>query len=191
MSGEGPLEEQYFVWLYGHVGAVNNRNPHRSYWKLTKALFITEFIYFVPNDDNRAEAGRLLREEFLDTHHGSWRMADVDNLLTPACSLLEMLIAFAKRADFHAFEGTMEGGAGGWFWKFMENVGLNQYTDAYLKGNRLEEVERILERINRRTYKPNGQGGLFPLRHPRDDQRRVELWYQLSAYLLENRYVVP
>ena len=191
MSVEGPLEEQYFVWLYGMIGVVRNRNPHRSYWNLAKLLYTTEFIYFVPNDDNRAEAGRLLREEFLDQNHYSWRQTEIDNLLDPECSLLEMLIAFARRADFHSFHGTMEGGAGGWFWKFMENVGLNQYTDAELKHGRLEEVERILERINKRTYKANGQGGLFPLKRPKEDQRHVELWYQLSAYLLENRYVVP
>ena len=36
-----------------------------------------------------------------------------------------------------------------------------------------------------RTYDSNGYGGLFPLRNPREDQRKVELWYQLNAYLLE------
>ena len=32
----------------------------------------------------------------------------------------------------------------------------------------------------------NGTGGLFPLKRPRVNQRRVEVWYQMSEYLMEN-----
>jgi hypothetical protein len=28
-------------------------------------------------------------------------------------------------------------------------------------------------------------GGFFPLTHPNDDQRKVEIWYQMNAYLDE------
>jgi hypothetical protein len=36
-----------------------------------------------------------------------------------------------------------------------------------------------------RYYQPNGHGGFFPLENPQDDQRHVELWYQLNEYVME------
>jgi len=142
----------------------------------------------VPNDDNRAMDGMDLRDEFLHQRptlkiERNWRELD--------CSMLEMLIALAKRADFETDTGALAGGVGGWFWKFMDNVRLSQYTDAVVNDRSLGAIDRTLETINNRTYKPNGRGGLFPLRRPQHDQRNVELWYQLSAYLLENNYVRP
>jgi hypothetical protein len=32
----------------------------------------------------------------------------------------------------------------------------------------------------------NGTGGLFPLKMPKVNQRRVEIWYQMSAFIEEN-----
>jgi hypothetical protein len=40
-----------------------------------------------------------------------------------------------------------------------------------------------MERCVWRTYEPNGVGGFFPLENPNEDQREVELWYQMSAYV--------
>lgn len=129
-----------------------------------------------------------LREEFLDRHPS---LPYDRNWMDLDCSMLEMLIALATRADFHTDDGLIDGGVGGWFWKLMDNVRLSRYTDRVCNERGLEEIDRILETINDRTYNSNGRGGLFPLRRPREDQTKVELWYQLSAYLLENRYVRP
>lgn len=183
-----PLDERYFAWLYKKIGAVSNRNPERSHWHLAKRLYTTEFLYFIPNDDNRAMDGLDLRYEFLDRyptlpHDRAW--------LELECSFLEMLIALARRADFETDTGALEGGVGGWFWKLMDNVQLSRYTDSVYDERSLEDIDRVLETINNRTYKANGQGGLFPLRRPSRDQRDVELWYQLQAYLLEKKYVRP
>jgi hypothetical protein len=41
-------------------------------------------------------------------------------------------------------------------------------------------------RLNRRLYTTSGYGGLFPLEEPKEDQRKVEIWYQMMAYLGEN-----
>ena len=188
MIGGEPLDEKYFAWLYRKIGAVSNRNPDRSHWQLAKRLYTTKFLFFVPNDDNRAMDGQDLRMEFLDRRPTE----NVDkNWIELECSLLEMLIALAARANFETDTGALGGGVGGWFWKFMDNVRLSQYTDRVCNEKGLEDIDKILETINNRTYKPNGRGGLFPLRRPQHDQRNVELWYQLSSYLLENHYVQP
>lgn len=72
-----------------------------------------------------------------------------------------------------------------WFWKILENAGLEKYTDEQFDE---WKVYQILDDIVDRRYNRNGFGGLFPLRKPKKDQRKVELWYQMCAYLVENYY---
>lgn len=177
----GTIDDRYFEWLYGQVGAVRNRNPARSYWKLLVALYTTEFQWFVSNDDNRIEDGKDLRFEFIDEYgdegvHQDW--------LELGCSMLEMMLALARRMSYEA-----EGTSVDWFWKMVKNLELDTYTDAVYEIAISEEVEEVLERVNKRTYARSGAGGLFPLRYSTHDQRTVELWYQMSAYLLESNRV--
>jgi hypothetical protein len=48
------------------------------------------------------------------------------------------------------------------------------------------KVKSILERVKNRDYETDGHGGLFPLRNPPEDQRQVELWYQMGHWMAEN-----
>lgn len=172
------LEEQYFTWLYSQVGSVRLRNPSRTYWRLLKQLHIKEFVWFIPNDDNRVEDGRYLRYEFLENY--GLTPEDVDQeWMHCGCSMLEMLIGLSRRLAFET-----DGEPLSWFWKLIENLGLNIYNDNVPYPQ--DQVEDIVNTVIYRTYKGNGEGGLFPLRHPRQNQQDVEIWYQLNAYLLEN-----
>lgn len=177
-----PLEELYFVWLYEQVGAQWT-NPRNTYWDLARQLYSKEFIWFVPNDDNRVLDGIELRHEFIDRFPQA-RLGEVDSAwLEIGCSMLEMLIAFSRVL---AFEG--EGEPREWFWVMLENADLKQFTDArYLRGRKKtqELVDEYLDMIIWRRFASNGEGGLFPLENPTEDQRKTELWYQASAYLLE------
>lgn len=174
---DGTLDDLYFEWLYGQVASVRNSNPARGYWNLCKQMYMTPFVYFVPNDDNRAAYGIALREDFADETgvdiSGEWMSLD--------CSMLEMLIALARQASFQDGRAPV-----GWFGTFLQNLKLDEFTDRRYNESIAEEVEQTLKRINDRTYDDDGDGGLFPLRHPKQNQRNVELWYQLAAYLLEN-----
>jgi hypothetical protein len=92
--------------------------------------------------------------------------------------MLELLIGLSRRLSFEAEREPKY-----WFWRLVENAGLYKIMDNELG---LEEtIDRALEMIIWRTYESDGTGGLFPLRWPKKDQRKVELWYQLSAYVLE------
>lgn len=186
-TDEARIDDAYFEWLYGQVGPLKNRNPERNFWHLCRRLHSTEFIWFVPNDDNRVEDGKELRLEFLSSTprsfedpHGLWQ--DL------GCSMFEMLVALAKLAAFESERSQVE-----WFWRLMHNLGLDRYSDkvyAHSVRDGIDEgVDEILEQLNNRTYRRNGVGGLFPLRRAREDQREVELWYQLSSYLQEGHYV--
>lgn len=173
-----PLDEVYFDWLYDQVGSVPDARPSRTYLKVLELMFFKEFVWIVPNDDNRAEDGRDLRREFLDEvgiHNPD------NNWMALGCSMLELFIGIARRLAFEA-----EGEPRDWFWLLMRNVGLDFYNDTTRFTKKVkEDIEEILDDVIWRTYHPNGQGGLFPLEQPHQDQRDVEIWYQLSAYLLE------
>ena len=170
------LDESYLTWLYSQVASVTTKERTRTYWGLFKQLYTKEFVWFVPNDDNRVEDGRALRNEFLNEK----RIAGApEEWLSLGCSMLELLVGLARRLSFETDREPRV-----WFWKLLDNIGLGDLTDASVYNE--VDVDAILERVIFRTYAPSGDGGLFPLAKPSRDQRKVELWYQLCEYVLEN-----
>jgi hypothetical protein len=170
-----PLDDAYLSWLYSQIGSVKLKNRARSYWRLARQLYTKEFVWFVPNDDNRVEDGRDLRAEFLEAAELE---ADA-NWMDLGCSFLEMMVGLSRRLSFEA-----EGEARDWFWHLMDNLQLRECNDraAWLD----EDVDEILSRVIYRNYQSNGVGGLFPLQTAHEDQTQIELWYQMAAYLLEH-----
>jgi len=175
-----PLDELYFQWLYSQVGDPSIKNPNRTYWKLLLQLYKKEFIWFVPNDDNRIEDGKALRYEFVDAAD----LQDVDDdWVRLGCSMFELLVGLSRRLSFQA-----EGEPLDWFWVMIKNLGLDIFTDSWMSRNEEEYnelVDVVLDRVIFRTYDADGYGGIFPLKQTDNDQRKIELWYQLSEYVLE------
>lgn len=172
---EGTLDDQYLAWLYSQVLEVKTRKSSRTYWNLLRKLFCTEFAWFVPNDDNRAEDGRELRFEWA----ASQEIQLPESWLRLGCSFLEMLIGLARRLDFQTERSCVH-----WFWKLIDNMGLLGYND--LSNFTDQDVEDRTSMVIWRTYGPDGEGGLFPLRSASRDQRGIEIWYQLCDYLLQD-----
>jgi hypothetical protein len=170
------LDEQYLHWLYSQTGSTRLTNPDRTYWCLLRQLFVKDFIWIIPNDDNRAEDGKELRREFARVLHVDISEPDWWNM---GCSVLEMLVGVSRRLSFES-----SGQPRVWFWRLLENLGISQYNDSTYPGHEQEINERLDDLIFR-TYHPDGTGGLFPLAYPTADQRDVEIWYQLNAYLIE------
>lgn len=177
MTPELP-DDAYLRWLYSQVASVRHKDPSRTFWSLFRLLYTKEFVGYIPNDDNRVEDGRALRYEFVEetrTH------VDQEWLDLP-CSMFEMLIGLSRRLAFEA-----DGQPRGWFWHLMTNIGLQKCNDAFLITDvQLQQVDQILDIVIWRRYDADGHGGLFPLKKmPSRDLREVELWYQMSAYLLQ------
>jgi len=170
------LDERYFDWLYDQVCFVED-DPFKTYGQLFHLLYTKEFKWLVPNDDNREEDGKDLRFEFLE-EEGIPRSKRDPLWLGAECSMLEFLVALARRFAFEADGLVFER-----FWELLENLGLDHYNDGVEFD--AEAVEDILDRLIWRHYHYNGGGGLFPLKNPEYDQRKVEIWYQMSAYVLE------
>lgn len=172
------LDELYLEWLYEQVGF--RRSPNVTHWNLLKQMLCKEYVWLIPNDDNRMEDGRELRYRFVRES----RLRRVPaRWMGMGCSMLEMMVALS---EWCAFEG--EGEPGEWFWFMMDNIKLSRYTDRVLNpesSRQVRRVDRILDTVIFRQYEYNGEGGLFPLEYPKEDQRNVELWYQLNAYLIE------
>jgi hypothetical protein len=173
-----PVDDRYLEWLYKHFAAVRNRNPARSYWKLAKQLYTTEFVWLIPNDDNRVEDGVLLREEFV-SERGSDGVTQ--EWMALGCSVLEMMVALANRAADLTGEEAAD-----WMQRFFTNLDIVEYRDNKYNKTAQDKTNDILEVFIYRAYREDGQGGLFPLQHSSHDQTKVELWYQLNEYILEN-----
>ncbi len=62
-----PLDELYLEWLYEQIADSRVANPRHTFWKLAHYLYTKEFMWLIPNDDNRVEDGRYLRVEFIQT----------------------------------------------------------------------------------------------------------------------------
>ena len=183
MSENGTLDDRYLGWLYEQIGSPGLRNRSRTYWELSRQLYTKRFVWYIHNDDNRVMDGIELRIEFLNDEED--RESRNSSWLSLECSMLEMLVALSRRAAFESDKAPAE-----WFWIFMENLDLTNYWDNRYNERAAEEVDKALNRLIDRTYDSDGVGGIFPLQNPNRDQRKIEIWYQLADYLMENYYVI-
>lgn len=174
------LDEEYFIWLYSQIGSVKSRNRTRMHWTLAKQLYLKEFIWIVPNDDNRASDGLELRWEFM---HSRREPNPDPEWMYLGCSMFEMLLGLSRRLSF---EG--EGEARGWFWELLENMGISmtRCSDRLYDEEIAKEIDEAMDRVIWRLYDRDGVGGLFPLLGTTKDQRKVEIWYQMSEYLVSD-----
>jgi hypothetical protein len=169
------LEEHnwnYFQWLLAKVNAD-------KYGALCDEMHNVIFDARIPNDDNRASEGRDLRREYLNAK--GLREPDWYQWLAPEASIFEMLVALTNRAGFQT---SMPDHV--WFEIFLENLGFSKFQDDVYCTQYAREVSIALTKFNQRRYRADGSGGLFPMRKPPSDQRRVEIWYQMCEYMAEN-----
>lgn len=162
-------ERDYYIWLISQIAIP--RNNHNTYDDLFTRMHDTEFVWIVPNDDNRLQDGEDLREEFLNGARGK--------ITSQPVSLLEVLIALSRRTASNA-GGRPEV----WAWKLIKNLRLNKASDP-LVGQKAEHVEDILEALIWRTYERHGRGSFFPLKKFIGDATKLEIWDQMQTYVNE------
>ena len=167
-----PIESVYFNWLRAKVTDLDT--PSYLYYDLMRLMYGMEFVWTHIGDRNRVEDGKELRQVFLNEtgtqNERAW--------FEMPCSIFEVLVAFANRVSFETGTPVRD-----WFWTFMTNLQLIDFRTISDPDDEAT-VLRILEIFVWRMYDPNGYGGLFPLREPKNvDQRSVELWYQWCEYL--------
>lgn len=147
-----------------------------SYRKLFTFLHDTEFVYFVPYDENRAVDGVTLRYHYCQIHE----CEELEDYLSGPCSVLEMMVALAIRCE-KMIDDPMKGDqTSHWFWGMIVNLGLGSMSD-----DNFSEwtVNDVITRFLEREYEPDGRGGLFRVRGWQRDMRTAEIWHQLLAYI--------
>lgn len=160
-------EQDYFRWLTDRV--QEDGHPRHTYGDLFLMLYNTEFVWIIPNDDNRVMDGLDLRVEFFHRRGAIKR----------PCSVLEVLVGLSRRLAWLA-GGSPEG----WAWQLLCNLELHTFRDP-ISQKKAKRVDEILYALIWRTYDVDGYGGFFPLTRPRGDQRQIEIWYQMHAYVKE------
>lgn len=160
--------QAYLGWLIEQTGLPG------EYRHLLEQIHKYEFVWVVANDDNRIEDAKDLRLEYLAS------MEDFDQGLIPYVSVLEVLIALSRRCAFLDDTSPQR-----WMAIFLKNLGLKRFT-GLIGIRKQEQIETILDDFIWRRYAHHGDGGLFPLQYPKEDQTKVELWYQMNSYLIEN-----
>ncbi len=176
MRTEDRIKSDYFEWMYELV-CGDRFAKSVSYRQLLTFLHDTEFVYFVPYDENRAAEGIALRYRFCLLHD----CEHMEHYLTGPCSVLEMMIALALRCEETIMDDPEKGDrTGQWFWSMIANLGLGSMNDTNFNEWLVNDV---IARFLNREYEPDGRGGLFTVRNWNRDMRTAEIWHQLMAYI--------
>lgn len=172
------MRNKYFRFLCSRLEHADR------FMMLLQKLHLREFYSIIPNDDNRARDGAELRNLFSEEVGPSGPLS----LPEFECSMLEMLIGLANRLEFETAQSEWEKTSSEWFWILIDNLGFTTCDDAaFSQCNTLDKyIDQTLTIFLDRGYESNGNGGLFPIRNAEKDQRRVEIWYQMNSYVLEN-----
>lgn len=161
------LDHDYYEWLISEIAIPNGK----TYNHLFEIMHNTEFVWTIPNDDNRLQDGLSLRIEFLN---GRGRALDLQG-----ATLLEVLVSLSRRVAFIAGSTPRK-----WAWRLLKNLRLHTKSDPLTESD-VARINDVLDALIWRTYDADGRGGFFPLSNPKQDQTKVEIWYQMNQYVIE------
>ncbi len=161
-------KERYFNWLCSLM------DPTGMTSDLMKLLFELPFMYQKSGDEARAKDGLSLRTRYLSESENN----ELD--YSEPCSVLEMMVALAFRAEDILYDPSDGTHAPSIFWQMVMNMGImkteNDQFDYY-------DARQKIFRMMGRRYTSNGKGGLFRIPNCKEDLREVELWYQMLWYV--------
>lgn len=188
------LFELYFKWLCEI--AIPDEKMKSKY---TSALVLLHSIPFKATkkmqiDNNRAIDGIDLRYHF--SYACKIPLDIIDESLKNCffyenqCSVLEMLVALARRCEDSIMADTHYGDRTHvWFWHMFHNLRLNVYDNSKFHWPYDEEMEEairiIIERFLNREYEYDGTGNIFKFDYPNFDVREIEIWDQMCLYMIK------
>lgn len=175
MRIEDRINSDYFEWMYDLV-TQGRFDRSITYRQLLTFLHDTEFVYFVPYDENRAADGISLRYRYCLTHG----CEDLECYISGPCSVLEMMVALAMHCESIVADPAIGDRTAQWFWGMITNMGLGSMSDDNFNEWLVNDVITIF--LNR-EYEADGRGGLFRVKNWNRDMRTAEIWHQLMAYI--------
>lgn len=184
---EERIKTEYLRYLMDRA-QVEVEGDH-GYLKLCAALHSLEFRPMLEMDENRSSECMALRNDFSEQNNNQDEVLYIlDRIFGFDGTWMEILVVLAEKIAYDLADSEYEAGTGKWFREMLENCGLNeetndQFDDPY---NEFQKVYDIVTVINNRRFGWDGEGGLFPLRWPKRDQRYAELIMQMNDYIEEN-----
>lgn len=163
-------DQSYFDWLYGKVADPDDLNPCRSRRCLIELLAHEEFVPRCTDDENRRDAVDEIRYRAAEEH---WAIA---HWREP--TWLEVLLELAEQAEFWASGTDAEQPLAGWFWEFLDNVGLAEFSDEDWLITHEEAGKRLHDAVT-------GKTSFFLASRAKDP-----LWDQLGGYILRRTDLV-
>lgn len=180
MKRHEKIKTEYLCYLMNR--AQIDAAGDNGYFHLCLTMMEYHFLPIVYMDENRSYECRTLRSDFADECDPE-SIDILDELYGDYGTMMELLTVLAEKMRYNLMDSEYEAGTGQWFKEMLQNCGLDEYCNS-----RFNEgiVFDILDRINYRKYGFDGEGGLFPLRLVRQDQRYTELIVQMNNYIEEN-----
>ena len=176
MITKDQIFDKYFTWLVKQVTTKGYVSKRTAYSQVLKKLYSTPFSWIIEKDENRAADGLDLRHDFAEEDGHSLHIIDL--YLDGHCSILEMMVALARRCEIHIMSDDSVGDRTSlWFWTMIDNLGLGDFTNQEYDETL---INAILSRFLERRYKRNGEGGLFVLNGK--NMKDAEIWYQANWY---------
>lgn len=165
------MNDLYFEWL---CNKVCDADEFFVYEDLLMCLYTIPFEVspLAPMDENRINDCYALRDQFF-----LWNPEIDENTDLGEVSVLEVIIELCERM-LYILDGYLLD-TNVLFLELMNNLDI-----LYLRS--VDVIRLKVEQFMTRQYDSNGYGGLFPLQRATKNQRYVELWYQMQAYLDEN-----
>lgn len=179
-----PVEELYFEWLCNLVEDSRDEDIYLpNFMNMLRKLYETRFYWIVDRDSNRANDGLYMRFRFEDDTGIDKK--ELDEQLGNECSVLEMMVALARRLESDILRMQEYGDrTGKWFWLMIKNLGLDE-CDNYNYFS--SDVEDILDKFMSRDYFSDGtEGALFHSFSRKINFRTVEIWEQANIWIVEN-----
>lgn len=173
----------YFTYLC-EIVCVDGRYTDESYWVLAEELWNTEYTWILGQDENRVKSVSVLRHRYLadggkELYCGNPSVFEVLVMLSDAMfDLLDELDDEDRRPMY--------------FWEMIDNLGLGGYNDNLFReypgrnGQYYRNINRKIGIWLDRKFNFDGSGSPFPLKNHPQNQRNVELWYQMQSYIVEN-----
>lgn len=164
---------QFSLWFDQILSDID---PNHEYELFLMDLYNTNFEVWNERDINRVNDVIDARNEFyngeISTKNGA--------------SVLEILYILSKRFQF-LISYTLE--IDKIFWEMIKNLGLEYDKDDKYWLKNEEFLSKNGEKLRiwmQRCFDFDGKRSIFPLKCAKKDQRGVEIWYQMQAYIAEN-----
>ena len=189
---EERIKTEYLCYLMNRA-QIEAEGPN-GYLKLCEVLLNMEFRPLIEMDENRSSDCMNLRSEFSERYeYPDEAVYILDRSLAGLDGTwMELLVVLAEKMAYDLADSEYEARTGKWFMEMLGNCGLDEETNGVFEDDDnsfKKEVFKIIHAftvINLRQFGWDGEGGLFPLRWPKRDQRYAELIMQMNDYIEEN-----